>query len=104
LTTKPLIARWRLRRTNYVLTSRRAFTLEPHRIDRRVRFVFIDALPAGFTRTLQPDGIGDVGVGLGMTFEQIADAATAHARLVDAVLTARRNPPDLGWQESPHAL
>jgi hypothetical protein len=103
LTTKPLINRWRLARTQYALSTRRAFVIEPWRGGRRIRFVFVDSLPARFDRTMHPGGSGDVTVGQGIVFTQIADASAVHQELVNAVLTARRDLPDLGWQDSPVA-
>jgi hypothetical protein len=100
LTTKPIFARRRLRRTVYVLTSRRAFIIEPAHGGRRIRFIFIDALLARFDRTIQNDGSGDLMVGQGISFSQIPEASTVHAQLVDAVLAARKDLPDLGWQDA----
>jgi hypothetical protein len=99
LTTKPLIDRWRLGRTQYVLTSRRAFVLEPWRGGRRVRFIFVDSLPSNFSRVVQDDGSGDVTVGHLIVFRQIPESAVVHGKLVAAVLSARKDLPDLGWQD-----
>ena len=101
LTVKPIVDRWQLARTRYVLTTRRAFVIRPYKGGRCVCFVFVDALPAQFERVMQPDGSGDITVGRGIGFRQIADAAVAHQHLVDAVLAARRDLPDLGWQDQP---
>jgi hypothetical protein len=98
LTTKPIITRWRLGKTQYALTTRRVFVIEPYAGGKRVRFAFIDALGARFDRIMQTDGSGDVHVGMGIVFVQIPEAATVHQQLADAVLAARRDLPDLGWQ------
>jgi hypothetical protein len=101
LTTKPIFERWRLRRTQYVLTTRRAFVIEPQSGGRRIRFIFIDSLPAHFDRVVQPDGSGDVKIGQRIVFKQIPGALAMHQELVNAVLAARRDLPDLGWQDLP---
>jgi hypothetical protein len=101
LITKPIFARLLLKHTQYVLTTRRAFAIESPAGGRRVRFVFIDALPARFDRDMQRDGSGDVTVDHGLIFRQVADSAAVHLQLVEAVLAARRDLPDLGWQDAP---
>jgi hypothetical protein len=97
LTIAPLRRRWRLDRSRYVLTHRRAIAIAPLAGGRRVTFVFLDALPPTFSRQLWPDGFGDLFVTPSLSFERIADPLAVHTLLVDAVLTARRELPDLGW-------
>ena len=101
LTIAPPLRRWRLARSRYVLTTRRAFAIGPYRGGRRITFVFLDALPATFVRQQWPDGFGDLTVNHAVSFERVADPLAVHAQLVDAVLTARRDLPDLGWSDSP---
>ena len=101
LTVVPLRRRWHLARCRYVLTTRRAFAISPHHGGRRIAFVFLDALPATFARQHWPDGFGDVAVNPAVAFDRVADPAAVHSQLVDAVLTARRDLPDLGWADLP---
>jgi hypothetical protein len=98
----PPLRRWQLARSRYVLTTRRAFAVRPYRGGRRITFVFLDALPATFVRQQWPDGFGDLTVNHAVSFERVADPLAVHAQLVDAVLTARRDLPDLGWSDVPH--
>ena len=83
------------------------FAVAPDGGGRRVTFVFLDALPPTFARHHWPDGTGDVAVTApasvpaAVTFERVDDPAAVHARLVDAVLTARRDLPDHGWPPPP---
>ena len=100
MTIAPLRRRWQLRRSRYVLTTRRAFAVAPDRGGQRVTFVFLDALPPAFARHHWPDAFGDVAVAHPVTFERVPDPAAVHATLVDAVLAARRDLPDLGWSAS----
>ncbi len=97
LTVAPFRRRRQLARSRYVLTTRRAFAVAPAGGGRRVAFVFLDALPATFARQHWPDGYGDVPVEGPVVFERVADPAAVHAQLVEAVLAARRDLPDLGW-------
>jgi hypothetical protein len=99
LTLWPIIRRWRLGRTQYVVSSRRAFIIEPSNGGRRIRFVFIDALPAHFDRVMQLDGSGDINVAQGFVFKQIPQVSAVHQQLMESVLAARRDLPDLGWQD-----